>query len=354
MWVLVANSFRLITAFTKRSKSFVEKVQVGVASFLILLLGLYMIMLLVTVYATVRDTIGEDIPGKVSQTFASENASGDNRSANQQQREAALPPPDAKESWWLHFLQVTIIVFTSLGLISRKNAKLFLARFSAWYIGTITYLNQGSSRNNIKGQLVSLLEHVVEKRKDGNTYRKVHIMGYSFGSIVAIDAMFPDDYLYNRPRAVNTLVTIGCPFDFIRTYWPTYFEQRVGFQGVPQQWLNIYAPTDVLGSNFLDEDKGDKRQGVELSVQRTSTTPDPYLGKPKHNKTFGKDEMSQQRQSDNRIGQRIARLIKQAYIAVTLVGFKVHSRYWFDDPYAPDCFDIVVREIYADDTRLSS
>jgi hypothetical protein len=79
----------------------------------------------------------------------------------------------------------------------------------------------------------------------GAPYTRLHVVCNSFGSVVAIDSLFPTggSEPAKRVRDVHTLITVGCPFDFIRSY----FDARGGFAGVPRQWLNIYREDDVAG-----------------------------------------------------------------------------------------------------------
>ena len=68
---------------------------------------------------------------------------------------------------------------------------------------------------------------------------------------------------------VKNLVTIGCPFDMVRTYWPNYFINRQRQSNAPVQWINIYAPLDVFGSNFRDDDKtDDAEQGIVVGADK--------------------------------------------------------------------------------------
>ena len=312
---LLWNMPRLVIAIRMRSKGFSQKLQVAYAGLITSLLGAYMVLLLFTVLATLGDTTITQVPDNEAKTDI-EQSTG-----------LGSATEDVKETpWWLYYSQVAIIGLTGLGLLTKKDAKQFLSRFSTWYMGVVAYLNQGRSRDNVAGQLTSLLEYVAQK-SDEVEYRRMHIIGYSFGSIVALDAMFP----YNKPsaryRLVDTLVTVGCPFDFIRTYWPRYFEERVALEGVPRRWLNVYRTADVLGSDFLDETKtGSEERGVGLATGPPKRPENILLGQG-----GGLDKLE----------------------ALRLIGFKEHSCYWFDDPYAQDAFDLVVERVYADVNALS-
>ena len=312
---LLWNLPRLVVAIRMRSKGFSQKLQVAYAGFITLLLGAYMVMLVFTVLATLGDTTITQVPANEAKTDI-EQSTGLGSST-----EGVKETP-----WWLYYSQVFIIGLTGLGLLTKKNAKQFLSRFSTWYMGVVSYLNQGRSRDNVAGQLTSLLEYVAEKG-DEVRYRKIHIVGFSFGSIVALDAMFPYNAPSARYRLVDTLVTIGCPFDLIRTYWPTYFERRVALEDVPRRWLNVYRTADVLGSDFLDETAtGPEERGVGLSEGPPKRPENIILGQG-----GGLDKLE----------------------ALRLIGFREHSCYWFEDPYARDAFDLIVERVYEDARALS-
>jgi hypothetical protein len=110
--------------------------------------------------------------------------------------------------------------------------------------------------------LTDLLECLAEKQE----YRHIHLLAYSFGTLVALDNIFPAG---GQPGArfakLHTFITIGCPYDLIRLFWPQYFENRYGLPETPPRWLNIYSRMDILASNFRDDDqKGEAQIPLEL------------------------------------------------------------------------------------------
>ena len=129
---------------------------------------------------------------------------------------------------------------------------------------------------------------------------------------------------------LNTLVTIGCPFDLIRTYFQSYFTQRTAIAGdstsvVPVRWINIYSPLDVFGSNFRDDDQPDAlpEKGVVLSQ------PSKSIRMPDKSISFN---------SGIPAGQKMGVL---EFLA--LLGFKAHGFYWSrNDEPSVDCFRDVV------------
>ena len=106
-------------------------------------------------------------------------------------------------------------------------------------------------RAALAGRLRGLIEYVAEQTP---AYRRVDLVGYSFGSLVALDCLFPQqgppDPRYGLLRG---LVTIGCPWDGARLLYPGFTRNRYARAGVPAGWLNVYAPLDVFGSNFRDD-----------------------------------------------------------------------------------------------------
>lgn len=152
---------------------------------------------------------------------------------------------------YLQALQAGVVTITVLGMVFRFNLKDALARVSGTTTCVSNYLAYGLGRPEIVGRMARLLEHL---RDDPQVkYTSVHLVGYSFGSVVAIDCIYQDSEVSAAFDNVATLATIGCPADFIRTYWRDYFVNRHA-PSARVRWLNVYAPTDVLASNFRDGD----------------------------------------------------------------------------------------------------
>lgn len=108
-------------------------------------------------------------------------------------------------------------------MLFMPNVKNFLGILATEYVCTIYYLNFGERRQDIIGKLEELAEYIAESRN----IKKLDIYSVSFGSIIACDALFPQDGTTSQRLAgVSTLVTIGSPIDFINVYWPRYFSNR--------------------------------------------------------------------------------------------------------------------------------
>jgi hypothetical protein len=150
--------------------------------------------------------------------------------------------------------------------------------------------------------------------------------GHQVG-LVALETFFPAT---SPPKArhgrVSRLVTIGCPFDLTRLSWQKYFTTRHAACS-RLEWLNVYSPVDVLASNFRDDgaDAAAER-GIEFRDRAPAAVPG-------HNVQY-----------EPGMSLTITGLL-------TLTGLRVHQNYWGDDVYAPNCFGLVVRTLYAEDVR---
>ena len=114
-----------------------------------------------------------------------------------------------------------------------------------------------------------LLDYIAGKRE----YRYVNVIAFSFGSVVAIDNIFPAGWKpVPRTQIINNLVTIGCPFDLFRMMWKHYFDDRMLLPGVPSCRINVYSPLDILGSNFRDDEKMAEAK-VSISADHKTAVP---------------------------------------------------------------------------------
>jgi hypothetical protein len=73
---------------------------------------------------------------------------------------------------------------------------------------------------------------------------------------------------------VSKLATIGAPYDFVRAVNARWHAGRYAAAGTPGEWLNVYAPIDLLGSNFRD-DATDGESTIGLTSQGGNATLKP-------------------------------------------------------------------------------
>lgn len=240
--------------------------------------------------------------------------------------ESSAPSPDAR---WLGRFQSVVVIVAFLGFLVPVDLKAVIERVATEVTPVLSYISTGSRRGSVTGQLADLLDHIIEKQDAGLRYDRIHIVGFSFGSIVALDGIFNENGPSTRFRSVDTLVTIGCPFDMIRAYWPRYFGGRPAPSRVPR-WLNYFHSADVLGTDFLAPVGGKGRRGT---ARRGIGLRDGGSCVPESSVRFGPD-----------LREHNYGFLEWA----TLLGFRSHIQYWEqDDPTDTGVFELVVRELYA-------
>lgn len=141
----------------------------------------------------------------------------------------------------------------------------------------------------------------------------LHLLGYSFGSLVLFEAMYPRVHsgLSKKPvETVSSLVTIGCPLDLVRLFQPSYEKQRQE-RKEKLAWTNIFNEADIFASNFRNGD--DHEDGVAT---------DP----------IGTARPTSIRYTDETIG-----------LFQIFVNGRTHSSYW-GSPNEANCFELLVPE----------
>jgi hypothetical protein len=176
------------------------------------------------------------------------------------------------------------------------------------------YLDEQRQRETV----TLTLAEAVDGLRDNGWSGAVHILGYSFGSLVAFDALFPAQMAPSTNSrltgAVDSLITIGCPVDAVRLYRPGYLDsgRRARVKG-PFEWINIFNLADIFASNFADgTDGADGGRPVAIAGKT----------RPLTNLRYGYDELG------------VLNFLKAK-------GFRTHDGYW-GTPEEASCFDAVV------------
>lgn len=136
------------------------------------------------------------------------------------------------------------------------GAGFYLASLASEFISANNYVAMGTQMQRIQGELDALVEYIAEK--EGQQSR-IHLHAYSFGCIIALDQVFP---LSNSPtkrmgQMLEAIVTTGCPYDFIYTYYPEFYKNRNATLKDTFTWYNIYSSADALGTNFMKDNRAD-------------------------------------------------------------------------------------------------
>ncbi len=234
----------------------------------------------------------------------------------------------AGQSWVPDGISGAVLALTGLGIWQSKLVKR-LSRAAVQLHCLLDYIGEGDSVDVFRAHFAQTLEHFAESEEI--VYDRVDVLAYSFGSIVALDSIFPRP---NKPGVrfenLGTLATIGCPFDLVRTYFPNYFRERHQLAGVPEAWLNVYSPRDLFGSNFEGTDG--QALGIELGGAAGTARPEniPWVVVAE----AGKD-----------------------ITVVQLLGFpgvKAHGTYWDSEREGTESvYSELVRRIYEDHALLA-
>lgn len=144
-----------------------------------------------------------------------------------------------------------ILSLTALLLLVMPNANILIANLATEFICANDYMEYGVQRQLIQGNLELLVDYIAENEKDC----KIHFHSYSFGSILAIDYIYPFGNIVskNAERFCEAIITIGTPFEFVNSYYPEFYLNRKNELGDTIQWLNVYSIADALGTNFRND-----------------------------------------------------------------------------------------------------
>lgn len=191
------------------------------------------------------------------------------------------------------------------------------------------YVRLGGKRQEMVGEMEKLCEDLSHTGR----YPTVRVIGYSFGAIVAVDALFPTTGPPSGSfSAVKGLTTIGAPYDFVKAVRSGWRRGRHAGSN-PPRWINVYAPTDVLGSNFRDDSSdGPATRGIAAATPLHANPKSPDAGEIMPVQNIKWD-----------LGVELTLLN-----LLVLTGFTNHGRYWGDDDKVDsNVFDALVGPMYA-------
>ena len=158
------------------------------------------------------------------------------------------------------FSKFTIPITTFLILFIPESSTL-LTRVAAEFTTIDNYIQYGEQSQIIQGNLDTLIEYIVEN--EGTL--TIHLHTYSFGSIIALDALFPigTEPSANIQNNINLLITVGAPYEFIDNYYPNFYIDRIDKMTEKIQWINVYSLMDAFASNFRKDNKaGEAKYGI--------------------------------------------------------------------------------------------
>jgi hypothetical protein len=169
------------------------------------------------------------------------------------------------------------------------------------------------------------LQDMVEQVSRRPEVEHIHLLGYSFGALVAVDTVYPHGAIPGQNlKLVDTLTTIGSPFDLVRMVRPNYPEGRTFEQDIKPRWTNIYQPIDVLGSNFRDNE-----ESAEARIGLVSSTNSADRRVPDENRQWNPD------------------LKLNLVNMLMLRSLSVHAGYWDDSRTAHSALGLAVQSLSA-------
>jgi hypothetical protein len=141
------------------------------------------------------------------------------------------------------------------------ESNIILTKIAAEFITLEKYTHNKEQRETIKNNLNGLITYLVKEEPN----KKIHFHTYSFGSVIALDTLFP---INTNPSTtvqnkINLLVTIGAPYEFINNYYPNFYKERNDTMTKKIQWINVYSLVDAYASNFRYDNKvGEANFGI--------------------------------------------------------------------------------------------
>lgn len=162
------------------------------------------------------------------------------------------------EGFSQNFISIMAII-----LLVIPKANTLITQLASEFVSAHLYLQFGNKKQDIFGMLDDLYEYIAENETD----LKVHFHSYSFGTLIAMDYLFPygNEISGNKLNYTEGLITIGSPFDFINSYYPNHYLERSSLLETKNfKWINVYSIADALGSNFRkDSNKGEATYGID-------------------------------------------------------------------------------------------
>lgn len=153
------------------------------------------------------------------------------------------------------------ISLTTILILFIPESNTLLTKVAAEFTTIDDYIQYGEQSQIIHGNLDALIEYIVENEENST----IHFHTYSFGSIIALDALFPigTEPSENIKNNINLLITVGAPYEFIDNYYPNFYTDRTDKMSQKIEWINVYSTMDAFASNFRNDNKvGEAKYGI--------------------------------------------------------------------------------------------
>lgn len=213
-------------------------------------------------------------------------------------------------------LSLITLPLTTILILIVPNANTLISNLATEFICANDYMKYGAQKSVLQGNLELLVDYISENETDC----KIHFHAYSFGTILALDYIYPygNTVSKNAEQFCEAIITIGTPFEFVKSYYPRFYENRKTELGDKLQWLNVYSISDALATNFRKDAKiGD----AQFGIQKESLKP---------------FNLNYETAAPNKIG------IIDFFM---LHSIKVHGMYWDERTEGKSCLSLVYSEM---------
>lgn len=166
---------------------------------------------------------------------------------------------------YLTNISTIFIPFVTFLLLVIPQSRTLITSLATEFACADSYIEYGEQSQIVLGNLDLLVEYIQVNEKNS----KIHIHSYSFGTLIAMDLLFPIGNVpaKNTKDLIELLITIGTPYEFINAYYPNFYSRRNKEMDDKIKWLNIYSISDALASNFRrDAEVGEAELGLKDSV----------------------------------------------------------------------------------------
>lgn len=208
------------------------------------------------------------------------------------------------------------VPLTTFILLLVPESKTIVTSIATEFACADRYLNDGIQSQVILGNLDLLVEYITENEPDC----KIHYHCYSFGSLIAMDFLFPLGSVPSRNTQLHSevLITIGNPYEFINSYYSKYFSNRCLEMEQRIKWINVYSMSDALSSNFRNDfTRGESMFGIKNSMLKPENI----------NYEIAADKP------------------QNLYNFITLDGIRMHKLYWDIDTTGQSCVRLIFHSL---------
>lgn len=215
-----------------------------------------------------------------------------------------------------NFSIMFIVPVTTLLLLIVPESKTIVTNLATEFASLDNYIQYGEQSQCILGNMDLLIEYIVEHESDS----EIHIHSYSFGTILAYDLLFPIGNVpsTNSKERIKLLITIGSPYEFVKAYYPNFYNNRSLIMEDRVQWINVYSISDAFATNF-------RKDGVigpsEFGILHSKLSP-------------------------INLNYEIAPVQKfSLFNFITLYHLKIHQHYWDKTSQGQSCMRMIYNEM---------